>query len=231
MTMPVKMKDRPADLQPRERLMKESAQALSPTELLAILLRTGTRERDVLALAQAVLTESDGLEGLLYQNMHSLSKINGIGASKACILLAAIELGRRLATVGANAIEVIDGAQTAARVFCGRLRTNEQESFLVCYLDAKNRIIETRELFVGTVNGANVHPRDIFREAVRLNAVSLIICHNHPSGDVRPSQEDMLVTKRIAEAAEVIGVSLLDHIILGTKGSGEYLSFKDKGYL
>lgn len=111
------------------------------------------------------------------------------------------------------------------------IRSPEQEAFAVLYLNAKNIVIDARTLFIGTVNGANVHPRDIFREAVRHNAVSLIVGHNHPSGDVRPSREDVLLTKRLQEAAKIIGVNFLDHIILGTTSDGEYLSFKDNGYM
>ena len=231
-TSNVPMKDRPPEMQPRERLMNDSAQSLSTAELLAILLRTGTTQDDVLQLAGKVLTEAGGLEGMLQQNMASLCKIKGIGEAKACTLLAAIELGRRLMLANRAKREVcIDSSIKAAEVIRSRMRYDEQEAFHVLYLDVKNRLIDEKELFVGTVNGANVHQRDIFREAVRLNAVRLIVGHNHPSGDLSPSKEDILLTRRIEQAASIIGIEFLDHVIVGTILDNEYFSFKEHGYL
>lgn len=228
----VKIKDRPPELQPRERLMRESAQVLSSEELVAILLRTGTQKQDVLELSREVLLRSGGLEGMLIQNMHSLCEIDGIGPTKACTLLAAIEIGYRLARASrVKDQEPIQCAQEAADYLRTVIRTHEQEVFAVLYLNVKNIVIEAKPLFVGTVNGASVHPRDIFREAVRCNAVSIIVGHNHPSGDVSPSREDVLLTERLQEAAHIIGVALLDHIILGTKNDMHYLSLKDNGYI
>lgn len=227
------LKHRPLNLQPRERLMNESADCLTEAELLAILLRTGTRERDVLALSETVLKESGGLEGLLGQNMQSLCAIKGIGQTKACTLLATIEIGRRLVRASKKHEKTrISDSQSAAEILYPLLRSDEQETFFVIYLDAKNQVIhQPRALFIGTINGAHVHLRDIFREAVKYNAVSLIVGHNHPSGDVNPSKEDLRLTKRIQEAADIIGVRFLDHIILATSFDSQYLSFRDKGYL
>lgn len=228
----IKIKNRPPELQPRERLMSESAQALSSEELLAILLRTGTQKQDVLELSREVLLRAGGLEGMLIQNMHSLCEINGIGPTKACTLLAAIEIGHRLARTSlAKDKEPIKTSKEAADLLRTVIRSHEQEAFAVLYLNAKNVVIEARTLFIGTVNGTNVHPRDIFREAVRYNAVSIIVSHNHPSGDVNPSREDFVLTERLQEAAKIIGINFLDHIILGTDGDMKYLSFKDNGYI
>lgn len=228
----IKIKDRPPELQPRERLMRESAQALSSEELLAILLRTGTQKQDVLELAREVLLRAGGLEGMLTQNMQSLCDINGIGPTKACTLLAAIEIGHRLARASrAKDKQPVQCAGDAADFLRTVIRSHEQESFAVLYLNAKNVVIDARTLFIGTVNGANVYPRDIFREAVRRNAVSIIVGHNHPSGDVTPSREDFLLTERLQDAADIIGINFLDHIILGTNGDMKYLSFKDNGYM
>lgn len=228
----IKIKDRPPELQPRERLMSESAKVLSSEELLAILLRTGTQKQDVLELSREVLLRAGGLEGMLTQNMQSLGEINGIGPTKACTLLAAIEIGHRLARASrAKDKESIRASEDAADLLRMVIRSHEQEAFAVLYLNAKNVVIDARTLFIGTVNGANVHPRDIFREAVRRNAVSIIVGHNHPSGDVTPSREDFSLTKRLQEAAKIIGVNFLDHIILATNGDMKYLSFKDNGYI
>lgn len=226
-----KIKDRPPELQPREKLMTQGVQSLSETELLAILLRTGTAKRDVLELAQTVLETAGGLEGLLCQDMHTLCDINGIGQTKACTLMATIEIGRRLVRIGSKKEMGICDSFGAAAALRENFRSDEQEAFHVLYLDARNRVIEVKELFIGTVNGANVHPRDIFREAVRHNAVGLIIGHNHPSGDLIPSREDLLLTKRVREGARLLGLSFLDHIILGSLQEEHYFSFKDAGYL
>lgn len=227
-----KIKERPPEMRPRERLMEDSAQSLNNAELLAILLQTGTVDRGVLELADDILIASGGLEGLLRQNLASLCDFKGVGPGKACMLLAAIELGRRLSLLASRQNERrVRDAESAAWFLRGDIRSDEQESFHVLYLDAKNNVIEVKELFVGTVNGANVHPRDIFREAVRLNAVSLIIGHNHPSGDLTPSRDDLLLTKRVREAAALMGINFLDHIILAGSQDTQYLSFQDAGYL
>lgn len=227
----VKMKDRPPDLQPREKLIDKGAQSLSEAELLAILLRTGTTKYGVLEMAQALLDQVGGLEGLLCQNMEKLCDINGIGQTKACTLMATIEIGRRLVRVGNRREMGICDSFSAAAVLRENFRSDEQESFHALYLDARNRLIEVKELFLGTVNSANTHPRDIFREAVRANAVSLIIGHNHPSGDLTPSRDDLAFTKRVREGATLLGLNLLDHIIIGNLEGNSYLSLKDAGYL
>lgn len=227
-----RFKDRPLELRPRERLIQGSPQDLSNSELLAILLQTGTVLHNVTDLAAIVLTHTGGLEGLLHQNMRSLCEIKGIGPSKACMLLAAIELGRRLALVQSQQeSKRITTSASAAWFIRTQIRNSEQESFHALYLDAKHSLIAAKELFVGTANSANVHPRDIFREAVRLNAVALIIGHNHPSGDLTPSTSDLKLTKRLRQAAELLGISLLDHIIVADPRSEAYLSFKENGYL
>lgn len=227
----LKFKDRPPEMQPREKLMEQGAQALSEAELFAILLRTGTPDRDVLALAQALLDVSGGLEGLLCQDFDTLCALKGIGRTKACTLMATIEIGRRLVRVKHSRETGICDSFSAAMVLRGNFRNNEQETFHVLYMDARNTVIAIKELFVGTVNGANVHLRDIFREAVRLNAVSFIIGHNHPSGDLTPSRDDLLVTRRVREAATLLGIGFFDHLIFGDLEEENYLSFKDAGYL
>lgn len=227
-----RFKDRPLELRPRERLIQGSPQDLSNSELLAILLQTGTVLHDVTDLAAIVLTHTGGLEGLLHQSMRSLCEVKGIGPSKACMLLAAIELGRRLALVQSQQEKRrITTSASAAWFIRTQIRNSEQESFHALYLDAKHSLIAAKELFVGTANSANVHPRDIFREAVRLNAVALIIGHNHPSGDLTPSTSDLKLTKRLCQAAELLGITLLDHIIVADPRSEAYLSFKENGYL
>lgn len=228
----ISIKDRPQDLQPRERLMSEGAGALSSAELFAILLNTGTSEKNVLELAEDVLLYAGGLEGMLGQSIKSLCTIKGIGPAKATTLLAALEIARRILKLEQRKKhDVIDSAAAAAVALRVNLQTAEQEAFQVLYLDVKNRLLGTRELFRGTVNGANVHPRDVFREAVKYNAVSVIVGHNHPSGDIRPSSADEALTRRLAEAGKIMGIPLLDHVIVSDWSSEDYFSFKEKGLL
>lgn len=227
-----KLKDRPPEMRPRERLMEGSPESLSTSELIAILLQTGTAEHGVTELADIVLTTSGGLEGLLRQNKTSLCAIHGIGPGKACILLAAIELGRRLALARVRRAETrVQGAESAAWLLRAQLTNEEQESFHALYLDARHQLLAAKELFRGTANSASIHPRDIFREAVRLNAVALVIGHNHPSGDLTPSRDDLLLTKRLREAADLLGLTLLDHLIIAGAHSEEYFSFQEAGLL
>ena len=226
------MKERPSDLQPRERLIAQSPRALSTVELFAILLHTGTSEKDVLSLSNDLLMAVGGLEGMLDQTVESLCRVKGVGPAKAATLLAAVELARRLLHLEKkrDQQEVCDAA-SAARALRANLRVSEQECFMVLLLDVKNRLIGSRELFVGTVNSTNVHPRDIFREAVRMNAVSVIVGHNHPSGDLNPSKADIALTRRLLDAGKIMGIPLLDHIIVGDFFEETYLSFKEENLL
>ena len=226
------MKERPSDLQPRERLIAQSPRALSTAELFAILLHTGTSEKDVLSLSNDLLMAVGGLEGMLDQTVESLCRVKGVGPAKAATLLAAVELARRLLHLEKkrDQQEVCDAA-SAARALRANLRVSEQECFMVLLLDVKNRLIGSRELFVGTVNSTNVHPRDIFRESVRMNAVSVIVGHNHPSGDLNPSKADIALTRRLLDAGKIMGIPLLDHIIVGDFFEETYLSFKEENLL
>ena len=173
-----------------------------------------------------------GLEGMLDQTVESLCRVKGVGPAKAATLLAAVELARRLLHLEKkrDQQEVCDAA-SAARALRANLRVSEQECFMVLLLDVKNRLIGSRELFVGTVNSTNVHPRDIFREAVRMNAVSVIVGHNHPSGDLNPSKADIALTRRLLDAGKIMGIPLLDHIIVGDFFEETYLSFKEENLL
>lgn len=228
----IKLSERPPELRPRERLLHDSASSLNNAELLAILLQAGTKEMDVLELSNKILSVFDGWAGLLNANKEQLCQIHGIGESKACIILAAVELGRRL-SYAKNAYKqpVIKSSMDAAEVFRNSMRNNDQETFHVLYLNVKHVVIEEKELFIGTANQTLVHTRDIFRDAVRNNAHALIVGHNHPSGDVSPSQQDIEMTKHIAKAGQLMGIELLDHIIIGKLYQNDFTSLKESGYI
>lgn len=212
---------------PRERLMRQGAESLSNQELIAILLRTGTKEESVLLLANRVLTVFERLHYLKHATIEEMVAIKGIGEVKAIQLLAAIELGRRLAQKQNDEKFTIRSPQDAAAYLMPDMTSLNQEHFVVLFLNIKNQIIHRQTIFIGSLNASIVHPREIFREAVKRSAASIICAHNHPSGVPTPSEEDIEVTKRIEEAGYIMGIELIDHVIIGDH---QFISLKEKGY-
>ncbi|CAM5217805.1 DNA replication and repair protein RadC OS=Ureibacillus acetophenoni OX=614649 GN=SAMN05877842_102348 PE=3 SV=1 [Ureibacillus acetophenoni] len=213
---------------PRERLMRQGAQSLSNQELIAILLRTGTKQESVLSLANRVLTYFEQIHELKHATLEEIVSIKGIGEAKAVQLLAAIELGRRLAQMQVNNRFTIRSPHDAASFLMPEMSSLNQEHFVVLFLNTKNQIIHKQTIFIGSLNSSIVHPREIFREAVKRSAASIICAHNHPSGVPTPSPEDIDVTKRLQEAGYIIGIDLIDHIIIGDH---QFISLKEKGYM
>ncbi|WP_018660982.1 RadC family protein [Heyndrickxia acidiproducens] len=222
------IKDFPADERPRERLIQNGAGSLSNQELLAILLRTGTKEDSVLQLANQLLHNFDGLRLLKDASLEEMTAMKGIGTAKAVQILAAIELGRRISNLKHNDRYVIRTPQDGANYVMDDMRFLAQEHFVCLYLNVKNQVIHRQTLFIGSLNASIVHPREVFKEALRRSAASIICFHNHPSGDPSPSKEDIEVTKRLAECGKIMGVEILDHLIIGEK---KFVSLKEKGYL
>ncbi len=223
------VKEFPAELRPRERLKNDSPMSLADHELLAILLGSGTKKTNVLDLASNILFASGGLKGLPTMTLESLSSIHGVGFSKACTVLSLVELAKRIELTREGALpESIGSSDDAARRFFALLREANQEVFMVLFLDTKNHVIAVEQLFVGTLNCSLVHPRDVFRQAVRHNAHAILCGHNHPSGDVRPSREDLSLTERLVEAGTLLDIPLLDHLIIG-KTATQYYSFREEG--
>lgn len=212
---------------PRERLLRQGAKSLSNQELLAILLRTGTKDESVLVLANRVLSTFERLHQLKHATIEEMVAIKGIGEVKAIQILAAIELGRRLSQKQNDDKYTVRSPQDAAAYLMPDMTSLSQEHFVVLFLDVKNQIIHKKTIFIGGLNASIVHPREIFREAVKRSAASIICAHNHPSGVPTPSPEDIEVTKRIQEAGFIIGIELLDHIIIGDH---QFTSLKEKGY-
>jgi DNA repair protein RadC len=212
---------------PRERLLRQGAKSLSNQELLAILLRTGTKEESVLVLANRVLSTFERLHHLKHATIEEMVAIKGIGEVKAIQILAAIELGRRLSQKQNDDKYTVRSPQDAAAYLMPDMTSLSQEHFVVLFLDVKNQIIHKKTIFIGGLNASIVHPREIFREAVKRSAASIICAHNHPSGVPTPSPEDIEVTKRIQEAGFIIGIELLDHVIIGDH---QFISLKEKGY-
>ncbi|NIK69847.1 DNA repair protein RadC [Paenibacillus sp. BK720] len=218
----------PHEERPRERMMQYGAEALSHTELLAILLRTGTKRESAVHLAGKILRECGSLRNLLDMSMSELTAIKGIGPAKAVQLRAGIELGRRIVRSGQGEIVTVRKPQDAANYVMEEMRYLKKEHFVCLFLNTKNHIIARETLSVGTLNASLVHPREVFRAAVKAGSASIICVHNHPSGDPMPSPEDITLTKRLVEAGELMGIEVLDHLVIG---DGRFISLKEHGYM
>ncbi len=212
---------------PRERLIEYGTGSLSNEELVACIIKDGTRGINVKELSSIILNSVNTIQDLRYITLEDLTKIHGIGVSKATTLLAAIELGNRINTK-VNSINNMrfEDMNTVFEYYKDRIGYSKQEVFCVVYLDAKNMIIKEKELFRGTLNSSLVHPREVFKEAYILGAVSIICVHNHPSGKVLPSKDDLNVTRRLVSVGDVMGVKVLDHVIIG---KDKYYSFLENG--
>lgn len=226
-----KIKELYKEERPYEKCERFGAANLTDTELLAVLLRTGTRGESALALAGRLLHPAIQKEGIL--NLHSwtydqLLQFKGIGKVKAIQILCLCELAKRLAKASAGKELDFSTPATIARYYMEDMRHQKQERMKLLLLNTKSRLIGESEISKGTVNASLVSPRELFIEALQKNAVSIILLHNHPSGDPSPSTEDILVTRKIQEAGYMIGVELLDHIIIG---DNRYISLKEQGYL
>ncbi|WP_274649956.1 RadC family protein [Paenibacillus humicola] len=222
------LKDIPSEDRPRERLMNNGAEALSHAELLAILLRTGTKRESAVLLASRILKECGSLRGLVDMSVGELTAIRGIGPAKAVQLRAGIELGRRLARSAGSEAPVIRKPEDAADLLMEELRYLKKEHFVCLFLNTKNQVIARETLSVGTLNASLVHPREVFRAAIKCSSASIICIHNHPSGDPSPSPEDIAMTRRLKEAGELAGIDVLDHLVIG---DNRYTSLKEQGFM
>ncbi|MFA7502986.1 MAG: DNA repair protein RadC [Anaerovoracaceae bacterium] len=220
------IRDLPARERPRERLLRQGARALSDSELLAILLRTGSNRESALELAKSLIIEIEGIENLKLITLEELTAMHGIGSAKAMQIIAAIELGRRLREIAVECKSIVSSPADAAHYIADELRDLQQEHFVVLLLDTKNSIISKELITVGTLNSSIVHPREVFKPAIKKSSSAIILVHNHPSGDSTPSREDIDVTKRLIKVGDVIGIEVLDHIIIGGAG---YTSLREQG--
>lgn len=226
--MTLMIKNVPKEDRPRERAVRLGPNHLTNQELLAILLGSGSKEESVMTLAGRVLMHFEGLKLLHDATIEELTAIKGIGPAKGVQILAAIELGRRMSQYKPHEKYVIRSPDDGASFIMEELRMLKQENFVVLFLNTKNQVIHRQTIFVGSLNASIVHPREVFREAVKRAAASIIVAHNHPSGDPTPSQEDIQVTRRLVESGKMIGIELLDHLIIGDR---KFVSLKEKGYL
>lgn len=218
----------PAAERPRERLVNQGAQSLSVAELVAVLLGTGTRGESALAVADRVVTSVGNLAGLLDADIVELRHIPGVGVAKAVTIKAGIELGRRICSSASLEPQKIGSPDDAAAYLMDKLRFLRKEHFVTLLLDTKHRVIGEDVVSVGSLNASIVHPREIFRSALKKSAAAVICAHNHPSGDPTPSPEDVQVTERLVSAGSILGIPVLDHIVIGDK---RYISMRERGLI
>ncbi len=222
----MRIKAMPSFDMPQERLMKLGPRALSNSELIAIIIRTGTAQKSAINLAAELLNHSGGLKGLVGSEVEQLRKVKGIGQSKACQIMASIEIAKRVSGKGDGRPVKFNEPLDVYNYVIGELKFADRENFLVIGLNSKNVIMGRHLVSIGTLNQTLVHPREVFNWAIKINCASIVVVHNHPSGSVEPSTEDIMLTERIIEAGKILGIKVLDHIIVSNDG---YYSLKANG--
>ena len=220
--------DWPALERPREKLLSRGAGVLSDAELLALFLGSGLRGQDAVTTARGLLATHGPLRTLLERSASELASLPGLGPARACQLSAALELCNRYLAAGLERGEAMTDPSAAGRYFAQRLRGQPQEIFAALFMDTRHRALAFEELFRGTVDGAEVHPREVVRRALDLHAAAVVFAHNHPSGAAQPSRADEMLTQTLKSALALVDVRVLDHIVVGT---GETVSFAERGLL
>ena len=216
----------PVGERPRERLRDHGPRYLNNAELVAILLRTGIAGENAIAMAMRVIAEFDGLGGLARAGYSELSGQRGLSDAKTCEIMAALELGRRIASLAPEERAEISCPQDAANLVSAEMELLAQENLVVLLLNTRNQVVARRTIYIGTVNSSAVRPAEVLRPAIRENAPSIIVVHNHPSGDPTPSPEDIAITRDLAAAGKLMDIELLDHLIIGH--GGRFVSLKQK---
>ena len=224
-----RMKELPIDDRPREKLINNGAAALTDSELLAILIGSGTREKSALDIARDLTADNGILKNIaLVHDVKELAKTQGLGRAKAALIIAALELGRRIASAEPLVRDSITSPEDGVALLMPRLRYESKEHFLVVLLNSKNKVLDVEQISEGSLNSSVVHPREVFAPAVLHHAAAILTAHNHPSGDPTPSKEDKDLTNTLVQAGKYMGIPVLDHIIIG---DAKYFSFKEHSYL
>lgn len=220
----MRIKDISKENRPRERFLKNGAMSLSDAELLAVILQKGSKKENVVDMSNRLLSKH-GIDKLCDLSLKELQEIDGIGPAKAMQIKALFEFNKRHSLSRQNG-KPIKSAKDVYDYASQRLNSNDKEHFMILHLDSKNRIIKDEVISIGTLNASIIHPREIFKSAIKESANSIILVHNHPSGDSEPSAEDEQVTEKLFEAGELLSIKVLDHVIIG---KDNYHSFKEKG--
>lgn len=223
------IKQMTSEEKPREKLLREGSDRLSTTEILAILINSGTKEISALEIAAQLLSiDKRGVRFLAECSPEELGRIKGMGQAKICTVLAAVELGKRIAAAPVRDRNLIRSSSDIADLFMEKMRYYKKEHFVSLMINAKGEIIEETEVSIGDLCSSSTHPREVFVDAVKRSAGSVVFLHNHPSGDPSPSDTDIQTTKRLIEAGTILGIPVLDHIIIG---DGIYVSMKAMGLI
>jgi len=220
------IRDLPVDERPRERLVHAGEGALSMAELLAIILGTGVGGESALALATRLISRYGGLPGLARASFTELRAEKGLGLAKTSQLKAALELGRRMLMIAPEDRFVVRSPSDVAQLLMAEMSHLEQEHFRVLYLDTRNRLLGSETVYVGSLNASHIRVSEVFREAVKRNCASIIVVHNHPSGDPTPSPEDVEVTRQLVAAGNLLDIEVLDHLIIGQQ---RFVSLRERG--
>jgi len=220
------IKDLPINERPREKLINQGPDKLSNTELLAILIKTGSKNKSSIEIASEIIQlMKNGINELNNITVQELCKINGIGEAKAAYILSAVELAKRINMDHFLIKEKILSPEDVYSIVAQDMRYLKKEVFRVVFLDTKNKVIDYEDISVGSLNASIVHPREVFNRAIKKSSAGIILIHNHPSGNSKPSDEDIKITKRLIKAGELLGINVLDHVIIGV---GEYFSMKEE---
>ncbi|HEX7714338.1 MAG TPA: DNA repair protein RadC [Bacillota bacterium] len=224
----ITIKDLPLEERPRERLIQFGAENLAASELIAILLRTGTADRTALNLAEELLGRFKDLRGLCRASLTEICESPGIGIAKAVQIKAAFELGRRVMTQSPVTQPSIRMPRDIYELLKGSFQDLDREHFKVIHLNIRNQVLKVETTAIGILSSSPVHPREVFKEAIRMSSAAVILTHNHPSGDPTPSQDDLALTSRLRNAGELLGIPVIDHVIFGDT---RYVSLKERGQL
>lgn len=227
MRRPMKIKDLPKNEMPRERMLQYGVENISNIDLLSIILRTGIKDISVRELAAEILNSVGGINNLADAGIRELSNIKGMGSVKAITLIAAVELGKRINSQEITLHMKLSNVELVHNAFKKYFINLKQEKFLAIYLDNKKCLISYKILSIGTIDHTIVHPRDVFNEAIKVSASSIILMHNHPSSDITPSKEDIKTTNKLVETGLIMNIPIIDHIITNGK---EYYSFYDNHF-
>ena len=221
------IRDTPSTERPREKLKNFGPAHLSNAELIAILLRVGVKGEGVVTMAQRLLQRFGGLPGLARANFVELCAEHGISEAKACQILAAMDLGRRLSTLKTTGNPRVTSARDVANLLFGEMSFLDREHLRTVLINTKNEVMGIREIYVGNVNSSIARPAEVFKPAIRENCPAIVVVHNHPSGDPTPSGEDIVVTRKLVEAGKILGIELLDHVVIGSEE--RFISLKEHG--
>jgi len=222
------VRDLPKPERPRERLIKFGSEALSAQELLALIIGRGIPKKSVMNIAQELLAKFGNIRSISQASIEALSGIKGVGLAKAAQIKAAFELGRRQELEPEQKDYDIKNPQSVVKAIRSSIKDKAKEHFKLILLDNRNKIIDISTISIGTLNASLVHPREIFKEAIIHNSASVVLAHNHPSGDPEPSEEDIKITERLVESGKILGIEVIDHIVIGKTN---FASFKERGLI